>query len=202
MERLTDKQKRVLEYIEQEVANCNYPPSVREIGKALGISSTATVHGYLDILQDKGYIERETSKPRAIKLLRTHDGYPELKCSFAPLVGRITAGTPVLAEENLEGYFPIPEHLSQDDDCFVLKISGMSMTGAGIHDGDFVYVRQQSTVNNGEIAAILIEDEATVKRFYRENDSYRLQPENSAYEPLIVNQAEVLGKVIGLFRRL
>jgi repressor LexA len=202
LERLTEKQKRVLEYIEQEVANCNYPPSVREIGKALGISSTATVHGYLDILEDKGYIDRQASKPRAIKLLRTPEGNPELKCSFAPLVGRITAGIPVLAEENLEGYFPIPEHLSADNDCFVLQISGTSMIGAGINDGDYVYVRQQSTVDNGEIAAILIEDEATVKRFYRENDSYRLQPENSAYEPIIVNQAEVLGKVIGLFRRI
>lgn len=202
MEKLTEKQKRVLSYIEQEVARCNYPPSVREIGKALGISSTATVHGYLDILEEKGYIARVATKPRAIQLLRDPEGNPEAKCSFAPLVGRITAGLPVLAEENLEGYFPVPDHLTVDDDCFVLQINGNSMINAGINDGDYVYIRQQKNAENGEIVAALIDDEATVKRFYREGNHLRLQPENDAYAPLIVENAEIIGKVIGLFRRI
>ncbi len=202
MEPLTDKQKRVLQYIEQEVARWNYPPSVREICKALNISSTATVHGYLDILEDKGYISRMATKPRAIKILRKADGTTEMKCSFAPLVGKITAGKPILADEHKEGFFPVPEHLSTGEGCFVLKVSGDSMVGAGINDEDFVIIRQQSSVENGEIAVVLLDDEATVKRFFREEDSYRLQPENDAYEPLVVRQVEILGKVIGLFRKI
>ncbi len=202
MERLTDKQKRVLQFIEQEVARCNYPPSVREIGKALGISSTATVHSYLDILEAKGYIDRVATKPRAIKLLRNQEGLPEMKCSFAPLIGRITAGAPILAEENLEGYFPVPDNLAVDEDCFVLQVNGNSMINAGISDGDYVFIRQQKSAENGEIVAVLIEDEATVKRIYYEKEGYRLQPENEAYEPIFVSNAEVLGKVVGLFRRI
>ncbi len=202
MEPLTDKQKRVLDFIEQEVAKWNYPPSVREICKALNIRSTATVHSYLDILQEKGYISKMATKPRAIKLLKNAAGDPEMKCSFAPLVGSITAGQPILAEENREGYFPVPEHLSTGEDCFVLKVSGESMIGAGINDGDYVIIRQQTTAENGEIVAALLDDEATVKRFYRENGSYRLQPENEAYEPMLVSEVKILGKVIGLFRRV
>lgn len=202
MKPLTDKQKRVLLFIEEQVACHNYPPSVREIGKALGINSTATVHAYLDILNEKGYIKRQPSKPRAIKLLRGATGLPEQKCFFAPLIGRITAGAPILAEENLEGYFPVPHHLSVDEDCFVLQVSGDSMVNAGIRDQDYVFIRQQKNADNGEIVAVLIGDEATVKRIYFEKDGLRLQPENEAFAPLFVRQAEILGKVIGLFRRL
>ncbi len=202
MEPLTEKQRRVLQYIEQEVASCNYPPSVREIGKALGISSTATVHGYLDLLQEKGYIHRSPTKPRAIKLLVSAEGEPDLKCSFAPLVGRVAAGMPVLAAENREGYFPIPDHLSVGENCFVLKVSGDSMIDAGINDGDYVMVRQQVTAENGEIVAARIEDEATIKRFFRENGGFRLQPENSVYPPILVNDVDILGKVVALFRKL
>ena len=202
MELLTEKQKRVLKYIEQEVSRCNYPPSVREIGKALGISSTATVHAYLDILESKGYIARMATKPRAIQLLRNTEGDPEMKCLFAPLVGKITAGTPVLAQENLEGYFPVPEQLYAGEGCFVLKVSGKSMIGAGIDEDDYVIIRQQSTAENGDIIAALLEDEATVKRYFREKEGYRLQPENEAYEPIIVKEVEILGKVIGLFRNV
>ncbi len=202
MEPLTDKQRRVLKFIEQEVARCNYPPSVREIGKALGISSTATVHGYLDLLEEKGYITRMATKPRAIKLLVSTEGNPELKCSFAPLVGRITAGLPVLAEENREGYFPIPEHLSVGENCFVLKVEGDSMIEAGINDGDYVIVRQQFSAENGEIVAALLDEEATVKRFFREINGIRLQPENSSYEPIIAADVNILGKVVALFRKL
>lgn len=202
MESLTEKQKRVLKYIEQEVARCNYPPSVREIGKALGISSTATVHAYLDILENKGYISRMATKPRAIQLLRNTEGDPEMKCLFAPLLGKITAGKPILAEENQEGYFPVPEYLFAGEGCFVLKVSGTSMIGAGIDDGDYVIIRQQSTAENGDIVAALLEDEATVKRYFREKEGFRLQPENDALEPLIVQEVEILGKVIGLFRKV
>ncbi len=202
LEPLTEKQKRVLDFIEQEVAKWNYPPSVREICKALNIRSTATVHNYLDILQEKGYISKMATKPRAIKLLKNNESDLELKCYFAPLVGKITAGQPILAEENREGYFPVPNYLSTGEDCFVLKVSGDSMVGAGINDGDYVIVRQQTTAENGEIVAALLEDEATVKRFYRENGNYRLQPENDAYDPLWINEVKILGRVIGLFRRM
>lgn len=202
MEPLTEKQRRVLQFIEQEVARCNYPPSVREIGKALGISSTATVHGYLDLLQEKGYIDRSPTKPRAIKLLVSTEGDPDLKCSFAPLIGRVAAGMPLLAAENREGYFPIPDHLSVGENCFVLKIVGDSMIDAGINDGDYVIVRQQFSAENGEIVAALIDDEATIKRFFRENGGFRLQPENSIYPPILVSDVEILGKVVALFRKL
>lgn len=202
MEPLTEKQRRVLQYIEQEVARCNYPPSVREIGKALGISSTATVHGYLDLLEEKGYIKRMATKPRAIKLLLSAEGDPDLKCSFAPLIGRVAAGLPLLAAENREGYFPIPDHLSVGENCFVLKVVGDSMIEAGINDGDYVIVRQQFSAENGEIVAALIDDEATIKRFFRENGGFRLQPENSIYPPILVSEVEILGKVVALFRKL
>ncbi len=206
MEPLTEKQKRVMDFIEQEVKRWNYPPSVREICKALNISSTATVHAHLDTLESKGYISRMATKPRAIKLIKNADGEviadPEEKCVFAPLVGRITAGQPILAEENREGLFPIPRAISSDEDCFVLRVAGDSMAGAGIHDGDYVVIRQQSMAENGEIVAVLLEDEATVKRFYIEENGYRLQPENDAFEPILARNVEVIGKVIGLFRRI
>ncbi len=206
MEALTDKQKRVLAFIEQEVKHWNYPPSVREICKALNISSTATVHSYLDILESKGYISRMKTKPRAIKMLRNTEGEvlgdPGANCVFAPLIGRITAGQPILAEENKEGFFPIPSAISKDYNCFVLRVAGNSMVGAGIYDGDYVIIRKQSTAENGEIVAVLLGDEATVKRFYMEKDSYRLQPENDAFEPIRTREIEILGKVIGLFRRI
>jgi len=206
LEPLTEKQKRVMEFIEQEVKRWNYPPSVREICKALKISSTATVHGHLDTLESKGYISRMATKPRAIKLIKNADGEvvadPEERCVFAPLVGRITAGQPILAEENKEGVFPIPSAISNDENCFILRVAGNSMIGAGINDGDYVVVRQQSNAENGEIAAVLLEDEATVKRVYIEENGYRLQPENDAFEPIVVQSAEILGKVIGLFRRI
>ncbi len=203
MEPLNEKHKKVLQFIEDEVERCNYPPSVREIGKELGIRSTATVHGYLDALEKKGYITRVATKPRAIQINRDALGSEMAKkCSYAPLVGRITAGMPILAEENREGFFPVPHEISNSTDCFVLEISGDSMIGAGISDGDYVIVRQQKNAVNGDIVAALIEEEATVKRFYIEDEGIRLQPENEKYEPIIVNQAEILGKVIGLYRTL
>lgn len=202
MEPLTEKQKRVLNFIEQEVARCNYPPSVREICRALNIKSTATVFCYLQTLEKKGYIAKMATKPRAIRLLTDNEGNPDLKCTFAPLVGKITAGQPILAEENREGYFPLPDGLYPGEGCFVLRISGESMVGAGINDGDYVIVRQQAYADNADIVAVLLEDEATVKRFFRQSDGYRLQPENDAFEPILTREVEVLGKVIGLFRKM
>lgn len=202
MEPLTEKQERVLRFIEQEVERCNYPPSVREIGKALGISSTATVHSYLDILEEKGYISRMATKPRAIKILRKEHEDRDKQCSFAPLVGKITAGKPIFATENRDGYFPIPSAITGGEGCFVLKVTGDSMSKAGIHDNDYVIIRHQTSADNGEIVAVLLDDEATVKRFYREKDYYRLQPENDSYEPIITRDVEILGRVIGLFRKL
>ncbi len=200
---LTEKQKRVLEFIEREVERCNYPPSVREICKALGIRSTATVHSFLHTLERKGYITRVESKPRAIKLIKNSaGGTVEKKCVYAPLVGNIAAGLPVLAEENREGYFPIPTEVSSAEDCFVLKVTGDSMVDAGINEGDYVIVRQQKTAGNGEIVVALLDNEATVKRVYHESEGYRLQPANDAYKPIVSKDAEVLGKVIGLYRKI
>ncbi len=207
MKPLTEKQKRVLKFIEQEVKNWNYPPSVREICKALNISSTATVHGHLDTLEKKGFISRMPTKPRAIKLMKNADGEslvdPAEKCIFAPLVGKITAGMPVLAEENREGFFPVPSSISvEEGSCFVLRVSGDSMINAGINEGDFVIVRQQGSAENGEIVVAMLENEATVKRIYFDQDGFRLNPENEAYQPIHSREVEVLGKVVGLFRRV
>ncbi|MEW5785313.1 MAG: transcriptional repressor LexA [Bacillota bacterium] len=202
MEPLEVREKEVLDFIKKEVARCNYPPSVREICQALAIRSTSTVHGCLESLENKGYIRRGSTKPRAIEILEQSAADMSRRCFFAPLIGRITAGQPVLAEENLEGYFPIPPEIAPGGSCFVLRVDGDSMSGAGILNGDFVIVRQQKTAENGEIAAVMLNDEATVKRFYQEKESFRLQPENEAYKPIYTNDLEILGKVVGIFRRL
>ncbi len=202
MDPLSDKHKQILDYIEKEVERCNYPPSVREICKALGIKSTATVHHHLDALEKKGYISRMRTMPRAIEIIRDSSGQPTKKCGYAPLIGRITAGAPILAEENLEGFFPIPLEITAGEDCFVLKVSGDSMIGAGILDGDYVIVKQQKSAENGDIVAALLGEEATVKRFYREGKTVKLLPENDAYEPIITEEAEILGRVAGLYRHI
>ena len=202
MDTLGPRETQVLEFIKKEVARCNYPPSVREIGEALGIPSTSTVHGCLESLEDKGYIRRGGTRPRAIELLEQAGGAHGRRCYFAPLVGRITAGAPILAEENREGYFPLPPEIAPGGNCFVLRVEGDSMSGAGIQDGDFVIIRQQKTAENGEIVAALMENEATIKRFYRENEGFRLQPENENFEPIYTREAEIMGKVVAIFRKL
>lgn len=202
MEELGPRQKLVLDFIRKEVQRCNYPPSVREIGRALGIASTSTVHALLGSLEQKGYIRRDPTKPRAIALLEQTRGEPEKNCVYVPVIGRITAGLPVLAAENLEGFFPLPAEFAAGGDYFVLRVEGDSMSGAGIADGDYVVVRRQQTVENGEIAAVLLGDEATVKRFFQEKDNFRLQPENSSFEPVFTREVEILGKVTAIFRRL
>ncbi|WP_127533650.1 transcriptional repressor LexA [Paenibacillus kobensis] len=204
MSKLSNRQQAILEFIKNEVRDKGYPPSVREIGEAVGLASSSTVHGHLDRLEKKGFIRRDPTKPRAIEIL---DGDVESTGSFSlsyakvPVVGKVTAGVPITATENIEDYFPLPTHMVGDHDVFILNVMGDSMIEAGIHNGDYVIVRQQPTATNGDIVvAMTEEDEATVKTFYKEKDHIRLQPQNPTMEPLRLKHVTILGKVIGLFR--
>jgi len=205
MSKLSNRQQAILDFIKNEVRTKGYPPSVREIGEAVGLASSSTVHSHLDRLEKKGLIRRDPTKPRAIEIT---DGsvdmnvFPEA-IARVPLVGKVTAGTPILATENIEDYFPLPAHMVGDYTVFMLSVVGDSMIEAGIHDGDYVIVRQQSTASNGDIVVAMTEDdEATVKRFFKESDHIRLQPENSAMEPIRLRDVKILGKVIGLYREI
>ncbi|GFR38282.1 LexA repressor [Insulibacter thermoxylanivorax] len=205
MTKLSSRQQAILDFIKHEVRTKGYPPSVREIGEAVGLASSSTVHGHLDRLEKKGLIRRDATKPRAIEIT---DGsldsnvFPE-SVARVPLIGKVTAGVPILATENIEDYYPLPAHMVGDHTVFMLAVVGDSMIEAGIHDGDYVIVRQQSTANNGDIVVAMTEDdEATVKRFYKESDHIRLQPENSAMEPIRLRNVKILGKVIGLYREI
>lgn len=202
MPKLSDRQRRILDYIKSEVTTKGYPPSVREIGNAVGLRSSSTVHGHLIKLEELGYIRRDLSKPRAIELL--DESVPSrTRLIDVPLVGKVTAGTPILAVENIEDYYPIPKDLVDYEDVFMLRVKGDSMIEAGILDGDFVLVARQETALNGEIVVALIDgEEATVKRFFHEGTHIRLQPENSTMEPLLVDDVRILGKVIGVYRRI
>lgn len=203
MSKLSNRQQAILEFIKNEVRDRGYPPSVREIGEAVGLASSSTVHGHLDRLEKKGLIRRDPTKPRAIEVLGNDDSSSQFAMSVAkvPLVGKVTAGEPITATENIEEYFPLPSHYVGDDSVFMLKVSGESMIEAGIHNGDYVIVRQQPTATNGDIVvAMTDEDEATVKTFYREKTHIRLQPENSSMEPILLSHVTILGKVVGLFR--
>lgn len=203
---MSNRQSAILEFIKNEVKDKGYPPSVREIGEAVGLASSSTVHGHLDRLEKKGLIRRDPTKPRAIEIT---DGEPDPIVRFAqsvrpvPLVGKVTAGVPITATENIEEYFPLPAQMVGEQTVFMLSVRGDSMIDAGIHSGDFVIVRQQQTATNGDIVvAMTEEDEATVKTFYKERDHIRLQPENSTMEPLRLNNVSILGKVIGLIRSI
>ncbi|MCZ8513111.1 transcriptional repressor LexA [Paenibacillus filicis] len=203
MSKISNRQQAILDFIKNEVKDKGYPPSVREIGEAVGLASSSTVHGHLERLEKKGLIRRDPTKPRAIEILdgTMGDGAYSVSVSRVPLIGRVTAGTPITATENIEDYFPLPSHFVGDHNVFMLSVIGDSMIEAGIHNGDYVIVRQQQTANNGEIVvAMTEEDEATVKTFYKEKDHIRLQPENPALEPIRLNHVTILGKVIGVFR--
>ncbi|MFE8695081.1 transcriptional repressor LexA [Cytobacillus sp. FJAT-53684] len=204
MVKLSKRQQDILDFIKDEVRLKGYPPSVREIGEAVGLASSSTVHGHLARLETKGLIRRDPTKPRAIEILDLDEGAGTLnyKVVNVPIVGKVTAGLPITAIENVEEYFPLPERLAPaDEQVFMLEIMGESMIEAGILDGDYVIVRQQSTANNGDIiVAMTEEDEATVKRFFKEKDRIRLQPENSTMEPIILRNVSILGKVIGVYR--
>ena len=209
---LNKREKDILNYIEKQSLKNGYPPSVREIGKAVGLSSTATVHGYLAKLEEKGYLKKESQKGRTLKLLKGSNGNTknEQKKDFytgkemveVPVIGKITAGAPILAVENVTDTFPIPIDFVGNSESFMLTVRGESMIEAGILDGDYILVKKQNTANNGEIVVALIEDEATVKTFYKEKDYIRLQPENSTMEPIIVPDCKILGKVAGVFRKM
>lgn len=200
--RLSQKQQEILDYMKAEVRERGYPPSVREICAAVGLKSTSTVHGHLSRLEKKGMIRRDATKPRAIEILDpTFSTLPQREYVDVPIVGSVTAGTPILAVENIDDTFPIPVEYVHNDTVFMLRVKGESMIEAGIFDKDLILVRQQSNADNGDIVVALIEDFATVKTFYRENDFIRLQPENATMSPIIVKDVAVLGKVIGLFRK-
>jgi repressor LexA len=201
VEDLTPRQKQILDFIRQEVRKKNYPPSVREIGEAVGLSSSSTVHAHLSKLEQKGLIRRNPTKPRAIELLE-YEQEPAYIADVihVPVVGQVTAGQPILAEENIEEYFPLPKVMVRNDTVFLLRVRGDSMINAGIMNGDYVIVRRQETAQSGEIVVAMLEDEATVKRFYKEKDHIRLEPENDLYEPIRSPFISVIGKVIGVFR--
>ncbi|MDF2679061.1 MAG: transcriptional repressor LexA [Brevibacillus sp.] len=204
MSKLSNRQQAIIDFIRKEVRDKGYPPSVREIGEAVGLASSSTVHGHLARLEKKGLIRRDPTKPRAIELLseedRFHDDFED-SVVRVPVIGKVTAGQPITAIEDVEEYFPLPENIVTSDKVYMLRVSGNSMIDAGILDGDYVIVRQQHVANNGDIVvAMTEEDEATVKRFFKEKNHFRLQPENATMEPIILDAVSILGKVIGVYR--
>jgi repressor LexA len=199
---LTKRQREILTYLMDSMQERGYPPSVREIGAALGLTSSSTVHSHLAALEKKGFIHRDPSKPRAIEILKDGTSQPPRRSIPVPVLGRIAAGQPLFAEENIEDIFPLPRDFVREDASFILRVRGDRMIEAGIYDGDYLVFRQQSTANNGEIVAALLGDEATVKRFYREKDHIRLQPENRTMTPIVTRDVAVLGKAVALIRRL
>ncbi|HHV99476.1 MAG TPA: transcriptional repressor LexA [Clostridiaceae bacterium] len=211
--KLNEKQQQILDFVNRQVKEKGYPPSVREICSAVGFKSTSTVHSYIKKLEELGLIEKDPTKPRALKVLRkgangpTKDGLEEFyyrkELVDVPIVGKVTAGQPILAVENIEDTFPMPANLLHNSTAFMLRVQGDSMIEAGILDKDLVLVRQQNTAENGDIVVALINDEATIKTFYKEKGYVRLQPQNSSMEPIIVkDNLTILGKVIGVFRKL
>ncbi len=210
---LNKREKAILKFIEKQINANGYPPSVREIGKAVDLKSTATVHGYISALEKKGYIKKESQKGRTLKLLKggitegeqvsfDKNAYSSKEMVEVPVIGKITAGEPILAVENVTDTFPIPLDFVGTGESFMLTVRGESMIEAGILDGDYILVRKQNTASNGEIVVALIGEEATVKTFYKEKDHIRLQPENSTMDPIIVPTCQILGKVSGVFRKI
>jgi len=196
-----DSQAKILAFIKSEVQSRGYPPSVREICEAVGLKSTSTVHGHLTRLEKKGLLHRDSMKPRAIEVLND-PAFDRSATISIPVLGRVAAGNPITAIEETENYLMLPTELIGSGEHFVLTIQGDSMIQAGIHDGDYVVVRKQSAVENGQIAVAMVEDEATVKRLYRENGCFRLQPENDAMDPIIVDDCAIVGKVVALLRKM
>ena len=203
-EDLSQKQIEVLLYIKSEIQRQGYPPAVREICKGVNIKSTSTVHGHIEKLESKGYIRKDPTKPKAIKILEKHDDFllAKKKTVDVPILGKVTAGAPILAVENIEDTYPVPIEMIEGYDVFMLKVQGEIMIDAGILDGDLVLVKEQKTVSNGDIVVALLEEEATIKRFYKEKNQVRLQPENEFMEPIFTRDVSILGKVIGLYRKM
>ena len=200
--KISAKQQEILEYMKQEILNKGYPPTVRDICEAVNLKSTSSVHAHLESLEKNGYIHRDPTKPRAIEIIDEDFCLTRREMANVPIVGRVAAGEPILAEQNIEAYFPIPADMLPNTEVFMLNVHGDSMINIGILDGDQVIVAKEDTARNGDIVVALVEDSATVKRFYKENGHYRLQPENDTMDPIIVDHVEVVGKVIGVFRMM
>ena len=198
--KISDKQREILEYLKAEILNKGYPPAVREICEAVKLKSTSSVHAHLETLEKNGYIRRDPTKPRAIEIVDENFNLTRREMVNVPIVGRVAAGEPILAVENIENYFPIPAEFMPNEQTFILQVQGESMVNAGILDGDYILVEQQTTANDGDMVVALVDDSATVKTFYKENGYYRLQPENDFMEPIIVSDVMIMGKVIGTFR--
>ena len=198
--KITPKQQEILDFIKSEILSKGYPPAVRDICEAVHLKSTSSVHSHLETLEKNGYIRRDPTKPRAIEIMDDSFQLSRREVVNGPMVGTVAAGQPILAQEHIEGYFPIPAEYMPNTDCFMLKVKGESMINAGIFDGDYIMVRQQNVASNGEMIVALVDDSATVKTFYKENGHYRLQPENDSMDPIIVDDVQILGKVCGVFR--
>lgn len=198
--KITPKQSEILDFIKSEILNKGYPPSVREICEAVHLKSTSSVHSHLETLEKNGYIHRDPTKPRTIEIVDDNFNLVRREVVNVPIVGRVAAGEPILAVENIENYFPLPAEYMPKEESFMLKVQGESMINVGIFDGDLILVQRQKTCQNGDVVVALVEDSATVKTFYKEKDHIRLQPENDSMDPIIVPNAEILGKVTGLFR--
>ncbi len=199
--KITAKQQEILDYLKSQIVNKGYPPAVREICEAVHLKSTSSVHSHLESLEKNGYIRRDPTKPRAIEILDDEFNMMRTEIVNLPVVGRVAAGEPILAVQNIENYFPIAaDYLPSGKEVFILEVRGNSMINAGIYDGDQLLVERCTTASNGEIVVALVDDSATVKTFYKENGYYRLQPENDTMEPIIVEHVEILGRAISLFR--
>lgn len=200
--KISKKQMEILEYIKSELLRIGYPPAVREICEAVNLRSTSSVHAHLESLEKNGYIRRDPTKPRAIEIIDDTFNLTRREMVNVPMVGQVAAGEPILAEQNITNYFPIPMEFMPNNDTFMLTVRGESMVNVGIYDGDYVLVEKRQTASNGEIVVALVDDSATVKTFYKEEGYYRLQPENDSMDPIIVLDCQILGKVIGVFRFL
>lgn len=198
--KITEKQREILEYIKSQIMNKGYPPAVREICEAVHLKSTSSVHSHLETLEKNGYIHRDPTKPRAIEIVDDDFNLARREIINVPIVGTVAAGQPILAVENIDGYFPLLAEDLPNEDLFMLRVQGESMVNAGIYSGDKILIQKQETAQNGEIIVALVDDSATVKTFYKEEGHFRLQPENDNMAPIIVDEVSIIGKVIGLFR--
>ena len=198
--KISAKQQEILDYIKEEILKRGYPPAVREICEAVNLRSTSSVHSHLETLEKNGYIHRDPTKPRAIEICDDNFQMVRTEMVSLPVVGQVAAGTPILAEENIDSYFPVPAELVPQGESFVLKVKGDSMINVGIFSGDQIFVNACNTAHNGDTVVALIDDSATVKTFYKENGHIRLQPENDTMDPIIVDDCQILGKVFGVFR--
>lgn len=198
--KISDKQRQILEFIKSEILAKGYPPAVRDICQAVNLKSTSSVHAHLETLEKTGYIRRDPTKPRAIEILDDDFNLSRREVANIPIVGTVAAGQPILAQQNIENYFPFPVEMAPNSQCFALRVQGDSMINIGINDGDYVFVQETNSANNGDLVVALVDDSATVKNFYKEKGHIRLQPQNDDMEPIIVNDCQILGKVFGVFR--